>query len=128
MHVRARECVFTPGVAGMICTAGDTKNSQNAREEGKGGTLWPRPLMAGHASVIGWSLEVRVQSGSCHSSEERSKVDVHRSSPVLPSPGGVLPDHAVAPESRVNFSKDFLTCRHFLNNIMRLVFRYFTVS
>lgn len=43
MHVRARECVFTPGVAGMICTAGDTKNSQNAREEGKGGYFVATP-------------------------------------------------------------------------------------
>ncbi|GLD70828.1 uncharacterized protein AKAME5_002214700 [Lates japonicus] len=49
------------------------------------------PLTAGHASAVGWSLEVGVQSGSCHSSEERSKVDFHRTSPFLPLPGGVLP-------------------------------------
>lgn len=102
VHVCARECVFTPGVAAMVCTAGDTKNSQNARKEWKGGCFVATPP-DGRSRFSDWLVSggYRVQSGSCHSSEERSKVDVHRSSPVLPSPGGVLPDHTVA------------ACRHF---------------
>ncbi|TNN40652.1 hypothetical protein EYF80_049191 [Liparis tanakae] len=36
-------------------------------------------------------VEVAGQSGSCRSSEERSKVNFHRSSASLPSPGGVPP-------------------------------------
>lgn len=91
-----RMCVH-PWGAWMICALGDTKNAQNARGgEGEARSFAATPLTAGHASVIGWSPEVGVQSGSCHSSEERSNVNFHRSSPFLPSPSGVLQAYTIA--------------------------------
>ncbi|KAG7220065.1 hypothetical protein INR49_008959 [Caranx melampygus] len=81
-----------PPRAGGDLMISDTWNSQNVSV-----SSGPRPLTAGHAPVIGRSPEVRVQSGSCLYSEERSEVDFHRSSPFLPSPGRVLPAHRQEP-------------------------------
>lgn len=79
------------------------------RRRGEVRSFVATPLMAGHASVIGWSLEVGVQSGSCHSSEERSNVNFHRSSPFLPSPSRVLSAYTTAVKSNLNpfFPRNF---------------------
>nr|XP_043898691.1 uncharacterized protein LOC122780004 isoform X2 [Solea senegalensis] len=52
-----------------------------SRMRGEARVFWSHaPLTAGQTSVIGSSLGVRGQLQSCHSSEERSGVNFHRSS------------------------------------------------
>lgn len=61
-----------------------------------------------------------MQSGSCHSSEERSDVNFHRSSPFLNSPSGVLSAYTTAVKSNLkpffpwNFSRLMTKFHRFL--------------
>lgn len=68
-------CAFVPGAMDDMCARQhlECPECEGWRRETK--VFVGTPLMAGHASVIGWSPEVGEPSGSCHSSEERSKVN-----------------------------------------------------
>lgn len=87
----------------MICVYSDTWNAQNVRC----GEEEAPPLTAGHAIVIGWSLGVRVQLGSCRSIEERSEVNFHWSSSFLLSLSRALPGYTRAAKSKLKCFQGF---------------------
>ena len=104
--VRARAC-SSLGCLDDMCSQRHLECPECERWRGEARSFVATPLTAGHAPAIGRSPEVGVQSGSCHSSEERSEVNFHRSSPFLPSPSGVLPAQTRATKSELHWFFSF---------------------